>query len=60
VASIPYNDVRDVLNLTSADIPDSKVLKMIGWEEVTPEVELSKDTDYADITKARAILNELL
>ncbi len=40
------SDVRDALNLTPADIPDSKVLKMIKRAEVTIELELEKQLDY--------------
>jgi len=52
VASVGCNDVRDVLNLTSADIPDSEVLKMIKRAEVTLEVEISKSIDYASCSEA--------
>jgi len=51
VASVNCNDVRDVLNLASADIPDSKVPKMTKRAEVTLEVELSKSIDYANCSE---------
>ena len=51
MASVSCNDVRDVLNLTSADSPDSKVLKMTKRAEVTLEVELSKSIDYANCSE---------
>lgn len=35
MASVSAADVRDALNLTPADIPDSKVAKMIKRAEVT-------------------------
>lgn len=30
------NDVRDVINVSSAEVPDAKALKMIKRAEVTP------------------------
>jgi len=45
LASVTSNDVRDVLNLSPADIPDSKVVKMIKRAEVTLELETDKDID---------------
>ena len=42
MASVSAADVRDTLNLTPADIPDSKVTKMIKRAEVTLELELEK------------------
>ena len=45
-------DVRDALNLSPADIPDSKVLKMIKRAEVTLELELEKELDYVSCTDA--------
>jgi hypothetical protein len=48
---VSCNDVRDVLNLSSADCPDSKVLKMIKRAEVTLEVELSKSIDYSNCSE---------
>lgn len=46
------DDVRDVINLSQADIPDAKVLKMMKRAEVTLELELGKEIDYADCTDA--------
>jgi len=39
VASVSVDDVRDVINVSSAEVPDAKVLKMIKRAEVTLELE---------------------
>jgi len=52
LASISVDDVRDVINVSSAEVPDAKVLKMIKRAEVTLELETSRDIDYADCTDA--------
>lgn len=38
-------DVRDVINISSAEIPDLKVLKMIKRAEVTLELETGREID---------------
>jgi hypothetical protein len=43
LASVTVDDVRDVINISSADIPDAKILKMLKRAEVTLELELGKD-----------------
>ena len=43
MASVSVDDVRDVLNLNSGDIPDSKIEKMIKRAEVALELELGKE-----------------
>jgi len=35
LASVSVDDVRDVVNVSSAEVPDAKVLKMIKRAEVT-------------------------
>jgi len=35
LASVSVDDVRDVINVSSAEVPDAKVLKMIKRAEVT-------------------------
>jgi hypothetical protein len=40
--SVTTEDVRDVLHVSDADIPDSKILKMIKRAQVTLELELSQ------------------
>lgn len=52
LASVSVDDVRDVINIGSAEIPDAKVLKMIKRAEVTLELELGREIDYADCTDA--------
>jgi len=42
-----------VLNVEDSDIPDAKVLKMIKRAEVTLELELRKELDYANCTDAQ-------
>jgi hypothetical protein len=49
---VSVDDVRDVINLSEADVPDAKVLKMIKRAEVTLELELSREVDYANCTDA--------
>jgi len=48
LASVSVDDVRDVINVSSAEVPDAKVLKMIKRAEVTLELEASKETDYSN------------
>ncbi|MEM3566300.1 MAG: hypothetical protein QXK47_03780 [Candidatus Bathyarchaeia archaeon] len=52
MASVSVEDVRDVLNIGAADIPNEKIVKMIKRAEVALELELGKDIDYADCTEA--------
>jgi hypothetical protein len=41
-----------VINVSQADIPDSKVVKMIKRAEVTLELETGKEINYEDCTDA--------
>ncbi|MGQ9506535.1 MAG: hypothetical protein ACUVTB_01590 [Candidatus Bathycorpusculaceae bacterium] len=52
MASVSPDDVRDVLNLSSTDVPDAKIVKMIKRAEVTLELELGREIDYADCSDA--------
>jgi hypothetical protein len=52
MASVTANDVRDVINISSTDIPDAKILKMIKRAEVTLELETDRNIDYNDCTDA--------
>lgn len=52
LASVTVADVRDVLGITEADIPDVKVEKMIKRAAVSLGLELGKTIDYADCTDA--------
>lgn len=53
MAIVTAEDVRDVLNVNESDIPDAKVLKMVKRAEVTLELELSIELDYANCTDAQ-------
>ena len=44
--NVSVDDVRDVVNVGSAEVPDAKVLKMIKRAEVTLELETGKEIDY--------------
>jgi len=52
LASASIDDVRDVINISSSDIPDAKVLKMLKRAEVTLELELGKEINYQNCTDA--------
>ena len=52
MVNVAVDDVRDVINLSDTDIPDTKVLKMIKRAEVTLELELGKEIAYEDCTDA--------
>jgi hypothetical protein len=52
LANVSLSDVRDTINVTQTDIPDAKLQKMIKRAEVTLELELGKEIDYADCTEA--------
>jgi hypothetical protein len=52
LATVTPDDVRDVLNLSSADVPDAKIVKMIKRAEVTLRLELGKEIDYEDCSDA--------
>jgi len=53
LASVSADDVRDVINVSSAEVPDAKVLKMIKRAEVTLELETNKEIDYSSCTDAQ-------
>ena len=52
MASASVDDVRDVINISSAEVPDAKILKMLKRAEVTLELELGKEIDYQNCTDA--------
>ena len=52
MASVGVDDVRDVINVSSAEVPDAKVLKMLKRAEVTLELETGKEIDYNNCTDA--------
>ena len=52
MASVSVDDVRDVINVRSAEIPDAKVTKMLKPTEVTLELETDKEIEYSNCTDA--------
>jgi len=52
LATVSVDDVLDVINVSSAEVPDAKVLKMIKRAEVTLELEIGKEIDYSSCTDA--------
>lgn len=52
MANVSPNDVRDVINVSSAEVPDAKVLKMIKRAEVTLELETGREIDYSNCMDA--------
>lgn len=52
MASVSVDDVRDVINVNAAGVPDVKVLKMIKRAEVTLELELDEEIDYNNCSDA--------
>ena len=43
MASVSVDDVRDVVNVSSVEVPDVKVWKMVKRAEVTFELETGKE-----------------
>jgi transcriptional regulator NrdR family protein len=52
LASVSVDDVRDVIKVSSAEVPDAKVLKMVKRVEVTLELETSQEIDYSNCSRA--------
>jgi hypothetical protein len=52
MASVSVDDVREMINISSAEVSDSKIAKMIKRAEVTLELETGKQIDYNDCTDA--------
>jgi len=52
LASVSVDDVRDVINISSAEVSDSRVLKMIKRAEVALELEVNRQIDYSNCTDA--------
>lgn len=53
LTGVGCNDVRDVIHITSTDIPDAKIAKMLKRAEVTLELETGEEIDYTDCTDAQ-------
>jgi hypothetical protein len=54
LASVSPDRVRDRINLSSSDIPDSKVTEFILDAEAEVELETGLDIDYNSCTQAEA------
>ena len=52
MASVSVDDVRDIINVTSEEVPDDKILKMIKRAEVTLELETDKTVDGSNCSDA--------
>ena len=52
LVSVSADDVRDVINLTSEEVPDDKISKMIKRTEVTLELETDKQVDNSNYSNA--------
>lgn len=46
MAVVSVDDVRDVVRISSAEVSDVKILKMIKRAEVTLELETDREIDY--------------
>lgn len=55
LASVTVDDVRDTINLTVADIADSKVIKMMKKAETTLKLETGRSIDYNNCTDEEAL-----
>ncbi len=60
MANITLSDVRDTINLNSADIPDAKLQKMINRAATTLSLELNKLIDTDDCLEAEKEFISLL
>ena len=52
MAAVSSDDVRDVINITSEDISDEKIDKMIKRAQVTLELETDKPVDSSNCSDA--------
>ncbi|HKZ94014.1 MAG TPA: hypothetical protein VJ249_05475 [Candidatus Bathyarchaeia archaeon] len=60
MASVSVDDVRDVICVSSGEVSDAKVLKMIKHAEVTIELETDREIDYSSCTDAEKEYIEVL
>ncbi len=51
MANVSLNDVRDTINASETDIPDSKLQKMVTRDEVTLGLEFGKEINYNNCTE---------
>ncbi|MEM2971298.1 MAG: hypothetical protein QW270_02610 [Candidatus Bathyarchaeia archaeon] len=52
MTSVSPDDVRDVLGISQADVPDEKIAKMIKRAEVALKLELGREINHTDCTDA--------
>ena len=52
MANVSLSDVRDTINVTSVDIPDDKLQKMVNRAATTLALELSKPINASDCSEA--------
>jgi hypothetical protein len=55
LASVTADDVRDTINLSAADIADSKAVKMMKKAETTLKLETGRTIDYSNCTDEEAL-----
>ena len=55
MASVSADDVRNVINVSSAEVPDAKVLKMIKRAEVTLELQTGREINQSSCTNAEEV-----
>jgi len=48
LASVSVDDVRDVINVSSAEVPDSKVLNMVKRDEPMLGIKTDREIDYSN------------
>lgn len=56
MASVTADDVRDTINVTSADIADAKIAKMLKKAETTLKLETGRSIDYNNCSDEEALL----
>jgi hypothetical protein len=52
LANVSLSDVRDTINVSTADIPDDKLQKMVNRAATMLALELNKQIDTADCSEA--------
>jgi hypothetical protein len=53
MTQVTLSDVRDTINVSSADVPDEKLQKMINRAATTLSLELNKQIDPDDCSEAQ-------
>jgi len=56
LTSVTADDVRDTINVTTSDLADAKVAKMLKKAETTLKLELGRAVDYNDCTDEEALI----